>query len=320
MQTLLTTENVSPKDSFRIWRDSICDRFGTFDIEKNVDGPFSAQLEGSLLGPIQATRLSQRAVTYKLTSDQIRKSENGDYVLVCLMVKGAALIQQNGRDCIHRTGEIVLLDASPLCVKTSDLSDTITFRILRKKFEDTLGSVKSYTALNSPLSYPLMDLSSKFMLEVINKQSELSFESSRRMVSICTDLLVSAFAERMAVNAPRSNTSVLTLQRAKSYIDENLHKPSLEPMEIAAASGVSLRRLQELFQEQDQHVSGWLWKRRLEVAALRLADPACNHMSVQTIGFGCGFATQSHFTNRFKKFYGLPPGVFRRNSSFSFLP
>lgn len=312
MQTLLTTVNIHPRDSFRIWRDSICDRFGTFDISKCVDGPFSAELEGGYLGLTQVTRLFQRAVEYKLTADYAEKSDNGDYILACLMTEGSALIQQNGRDCVHKKGEIVLLDASPLTVKTSDLSKTVTFRIPRKKFEDVLGSVKVYSALSGSSQFPSMNLSSMFMGELLKKQAILGEKAAARMMAIGVDTMVAAFAERLATNISQPIYGTLVVQRAKYYMEENLHRFSLDPSEIAGAAGVSLRRLQELFHEQGQHILGWLWKRRLELAATRLADPTCDHLSIQNVAFSCGFNTQSHFSHRFKEHYGLPPRDYRK--------
>ncbi|MBL7406505.1 helix-turn-helix domain-containing protein, partial [Escherichia coli] len=76
----------------------------------------------------------------------------------------------------------------------------------------------------------------------------------------------------------------------------HLHDPTLDPPRLAAAAGVSLRRLQALFRAQDRHIADWIWHRRLEAAAQRLADPGCLHMPLGTLAYGCGFLSQSHFS------------------------
>ncbi|MVT78859.1 helix-turn-helix domain-containing protein, partial [Bradyrhizobium cajani] len=67
----------------------------------------------------------------------------------------------------------------------------------------------------------------------------------------------------------------------------------------------------ELFHEHGQHISDWIWQRRLETAAKRLADPGCRHLSLGTLAYGCGFASQAHFSRRFKDKYGMAPSEFR---------
>jgi AraC family transcriptional regulator, positive regulator of tynA and feaB len=91
----------------------------------------------------------------------------------------------------------------------------------------------------------------------------------------------------------------------------------LDPPQLAAAMGVSLRRLQELFHERGRHISDYIWERRLEAAARRLADPACAHLSIGMLAYGCGFASQAHFARRFKARHGLAPREYRIASAMS---
>ncbi|MHB2211516.1 hypothetical protein [Methylobacterium sp. CM6257] len=75
------------------------------------------------------------------------------------------------------------------------------------------------------------------------------------MASIGVDLIMASLAERMAQEVPRSVHGNVTVQRAKAYVEANLGDPNLDPPQLAAAMGVSLRRLQELFHERGRHIS-----------------------------------------------------------------
>ncbi|MCL1753622.1 hypothetical protein L3X18_23320, partial [Vibrio parahaemolyticus] len=86
------------------------------------------------------------------------------------------------------------------------------------------------------------------------------------MSSIGVDLLVASIAERLAQDTPRNLAGTVIVQRAKAYIEANLGDPTLDPSQLAISMGVSLRRLQQLFQEQNRNISDWIWKRRLETA------------------------------------------------------
>ena len=86
------------------------------------------------------------------------------------------------------------------------------------------------------------------------------------------------FSRRVPVNIELQGT--LTLQRAKAYAAANLGDPDLNPSRVAAAVGVSLRRLQELFRDDGGNLAAWIWQLRLEKAAQRLSDPAYLHLQV----------------------------------------
>jgi AraC-like DNA-binding protein len=67
-----------------------------------------------------------------------------------------------------------------------------------------------------------------------------------------------------------------------------------------------------LFHARGQHISDWIWHRRLEVATKRLTDPGCVHLSIGPLAFGCGFANQAHFSRRFKERHGMTPREYRQ--------
>ncbi|MGP4797585.1 helix-turn-helix domain-containing protein, partial [Psychrobacter sp. T6-3] len=58
----------------------------------------------------------------------------------------------------------------------------------------------------------------------------------------------------------------------------------------------------------------WIWQRRLEAATRRLADPGCAHLPIGTLAFGCGFASQAHFSRRFKERHGMAPSAYRHGA------
>jgi AraC-like DNA-binding protein len=131
------------------------------------------------------------------------------------------------------------------------------------------------------------------------------------MSRIGVDLVIASFAERMAQDLPRDLYGTVVVQRAKHYIEANLRDPTLDPRQLAAAMGISLRRLQELFHREGQHISDWIWERRLKTAELRLKDPTCSHLAIAMIAYDCGFANPAHFSRRFKDRFGLTPREFR---------
>ena len=118
----------------------------------------------------------------------------------------------------------------------------------------------------------------------------------------------------MALEVPGSLRASLTLQKAKSYIDKNIGDADLSPMQVSSAVGVSLRHLQVLFRESGHNIAAWIWNRRLENAARRLADPISAHMLLQEIAYRCGFSDQAHFSRRFRSQFGMTPSEYRHEA------
>ncbi|WP_370693875.1 helix-turn-helix domain-containing protein [Methylobacterium sp. NEAU K] len=174
-----------------------------------------------------------------------------------------------------------------------------------------LGSARLYTALTVRSDLGSTALAMRFFQELIRVHRQLAPEAAGRMASIGVDLIVAAIAERLAQEVPRPLHGTVVVQRAKAHVEAHLSDPTLDPPRLAAAMGVSLRRLQELFHERGQHISDWIWQRRLEDAAKRLADPGCAHLPIGTLAYGSGFANQAHFSRRFKDRHGMTPREYR---------
>jgi AraC-like DNA-binding protein len=99
------------------------------------------------------------------------------------------------------------------------------------------------------------------------------------------------------------------LQHACEFIEQRLHEP-LHMAQIAAASGVSLPRLNRIFRERlGATPAQYLITRRLERASTLLRD---TNLPVGQIALQTGFAHQEHFSRTFSRQIGLSPRAFRR--------
>ena len=47
------------------------------------------------------------------------------------------------------------------------------------------------------------------------------------------------------------------------------------------------------------------------MAAVVLSDPGRLHLPIGTVAFDCGFSGQAHFTNRFRRSFGVTPREYR---------
>jgi AraC-like DNA-binding protein len=311
MQPFFSTDGIHPKNAFRKWRETICERLIPIEQKPLHDVPFQGRLDVTSIGPVPISRMAHTAMRTEATPEAIRRHGQPDRLYATMKLSGHDAIQQGDREAVTRTGDFVVIDARPaVCEANTGVS--LVIDLPRERFEAMLGPSRLFCTLTVGADLASTALANTFIQDLIRVSDRLTGDAAARMASIGTDLIIASLAERMAQEVPRAVHGNVTVQRAKAHIEAHLGDPGLDPPQLAAAMGLSLRRLQELFHERGRHISDYIWERRLEIAAKRLSDPACAHLSIGMLAYGCGFASQAHFARRFKDRYGLSPRDYRR--------
>jgi AraC-like DNA-binding protein len=97
----------------------------------------------------------------------------------------------------------------------------------------------------------------------------------------------------------------------KRYIEANLRDPELSVRSVAAAFGISPRYLHILFASENETVSSYILRRRLEECGKQLADALWQRRTITEIAFGWGFNNATHFARVFRNHYGTSPREYR---------
>jgi AraC family transcriptional regulator, positive regulator of tynA and feaB len=311
MRTLFSTADEDPKNSFRRWKDAVFERIVPVELTPTSETAFSGRLEAAEVGPLVITRVTQSAVRTEATPDTIRRHGKHETLNVAIVLQGRISSAQDDRTSIQGPGDLVVLDRRPTVMSAEADSRTLFIEVPRERLERALGSTRTYTALTVAADQPGTSLVTTFFTELARTHEGLTPDMGNRMAAIGVDLLIASLLERIARETPKSLRGTLIVQRALAHVEDNLGDPGLDPTRLAAAAGVSLRYLQSLFQERDRNIAEWIWQRRLEVAAQRLADPGYAHMPVGSLAYGCGFGNQAHFSRRFRDRFGLTPSEYR---------
>ncbi|WP_342111295.1 helix-turn-helix domain-containing protein [Methylobacterium sp. SI9] len=282
-------------------------------MKKTNDQPFEASWEAAEIGGLAVSRTSFDAYRMETGPNTIRRGAKHDKLVALFRVAGTVGCRQYDRAVRERAGDLTILDNNvPVDLEFFARMRNLRVEVPREKLERMLGPARLFAALPIGADMPGASLARTFFDELVRVHGSLSPEMAERMMGVGVDLLVAAMAERMAQETPKPIQGTVTVQRAKAYIEANFGDHELDPPKLAAAVGVSLRRLQQLFHERNRHISDWIWERRLEIAAQRLADPGYAHMSIGAVSYGCGFSNQAHFSKRFRDRFGLAPSEHRR--------
>ncbi|MCJ2134714.1 helix-turn-helix domain-containing protein [Methylobacterium sp. J-026] len=311
MKTVFSTEGLHPRNAFKAWKDKISELGATVEQQRLDDSVFEAKMAVARVGSIAMNRSTMGAVRNEATTCLIPRHGDDGLVMATFTYAGRATSCQDDRSSVQRKGDLVVIDHRPTVLTTSRSSDCLVLQIPRARLESVLGPTRLYTSLTVGSEFASTSLALTFLNELIQVGHQMTPDAADRMASIGVDLIVASIAERIAREVPQPLYGTVVVQRAKAYIEAHLSDPTIDPPQLAAAVGVSLRRLQQLFHERGQHIYDWIWKRRLEVAAARLADPGCAHLPIGMLAYASGFTTRAHFSRRFKDQFGVSPSDFR---------
>ncbi|WP_406508550.1 helix-turn-helix domain-containing protein [Streptomyces sp. NBC_00212] len=311
MTVLLRTQDHAVSERRAFWQDVVCDSFVPVQVRPLRDDPFRGEIRADRLGAVQFSEISADPSRVDRTPRLIARSD-AEYLLVGLVQRGSAVVQQDGREAALRPGDIACYDTSrPYTLICGEDFTMLEFMLAHRLAHLDSGRTGEVTATRFSASEGVGALLSPFLTRLARNSGDY-VDSAAGLSQTVGDLLATMLASR--VRAPDDDLRAArrtTLLRVRAYIDQNLADPDLCPERIARAHHVSLRHLQKLFAEEGATVTGWIRGRRLEGCRRELAGPYGADRTVGAIAARWGFMNLAHFSRLFKAAYGVTPRDFR---------
>ncbi len=94
-------------------------------------------------------------------------------------------------------------------------------------------------------------------------------------------------------------------------MSDNLADQELSTSRVAAASRMSARQVQRLFESDETTFSEFLLLQRLRNVHAALTDSRQAHRSISDIALASGFGDVSYFNRAFRNHYGASPTAIR---------
>ncbi len=96
-------------------------------------------------------------------------------------------------------------------------------------------------------------------------------------------------------------------ERIRQHARAALGDPDLNVDSIAAAVGLSPRRIHQLFADSGTTLMRWIWSERLAQCHARIADAAGRGIRISDVAYEWGFSDPAHFSRAFRQRYGITP-------------
>lgn len=308
---MISTDEVAEAERLDFWQDMVCRTFFVADCEAPPGRSFHGSISAAGTPDIAISRLRSSAQHVTRDAGHVRRTPD-EIFLINLQVSGTGAFVQDGREVLLRPGDFTCSDSTRPCeMHYTDDFEQLVFAMPRRLIADGPSSTERLTTRAIEAGSSIGSIVSPFLRHFAAEVQNVQPSTAARLGQVGLALVLTAFGEMAGGHEPRAWGRLALRERANQVIEARASDPELDPAMVAAALGISLRYLQEIFRDDGTTPSAWIWRRRLEMSRRDLSAPSMAATSISHIAFASGFSDLAHFSRRFKAAYGLSPRAFR---------
>ncbi len=296
------------------WADIVTSKLGTTRVEAvRGEGGFFGQLALWNLGYLRLAHVKLRGAAVR---GMRRRTTTGRQAFSWLAasLSGGFELCYGGRSSVFEPGRIAILDPRRTYVTTfAQSSEVLWVRVPHAFLEPHFAGV------------------AQTIIDGTNGAGRIAFDTLKSLLGQAGSLnpgegkpvadgLISMFAAA-GIGASYAGEHPLagracTLQRVKIFILDNLSDDALSARSIAAASGLTSRYINRLFEPEGVSLMRWVWRQRLEGARAVLSSKREPH-AIGNVAYAYGFKNASHFSHAFRRQFGYAPRTVVRDEDSS---
>ncbi|HEY4114426.1 MAG TPA: helix-turn-helix domain-containing protein [Rhizomicrobium sp.] len=293
------------------WNDIISDVFAPLETKPTNAQAFDAEVRCLHVGRLRMAQATSRAATVKRSKAQAAKVDDHRFFLH-VQIGGQLLVKQESHEALLQQGDLVLSDSTlPYQLTYDDSCSTLVLIVAEHELKRHLPTPEEMIGVKMSGAKGLSQTTSLMLRNVWEQAENLPPELGSRIADSILDVFATACTEiKGMVVADAAIVGARRIQ-IKRYIEANLRDPELSVRSVAAAFGISPRYLHILFASEQETVSTYVLRRRLEECGKQLADALWQRRTITEIAFGWGFNNATHFARVFRNHYGTSPREYR---------
>lgn len=309
---IYSTESLRQKAKIAYWNDVVGDVFTGMETNPLDLNCFDGKVCSDKLGQLTFSKVSAQPAVINHARRHITHSTKHEFFLH-LQARGDLTVQQNGKRALLCEGDFAICDCTyPYELYYEHPCETIVLAIPSEVLHTHIPQPEQLCGFFMSGKNGLSNTVS-VMLKSLWRQTEqgLPLEYGPRISSTLLDMIATAYSLAQGATPPRSAVAGTRLVQIKQFIETNLHDPELTPRTIAAAFDISPRYLHMLFSREDESVSHYILRRRLEECARQMTDALWRGKTITEIAFHKGFNNSTHFARVFREQFGVSPREYR---------
>ncbi|MFF8594218.1 helix-turn-helix domain-containing protein [Streptomyces sp. NPDC015220] len=309
--TLYTTDAVPIHQRRTYWRAALSRTLAAVELVV-PDEDCSGTVRTSRLGHLKVATVDGGPLEARRTVELIAPGED-EHLVVMLLVRGTAVVEQDARVAHLGPGQIVFCDtARPSRMEFPGPFRTKSLLLPRRLLGLAEPDLRRLTATAVRPDTTLGSLLSPFLTRFVDTAATYPPDTGEALARNVIDLLSVLVEERLRQDTDDPPSAAKAwLSRIQAHIDRHLADSDLTPQAIAHAHQISVRYLHRLFQEEDITLGRWIQRRRLQECRRELARRDSEGRTIAAVARRWGFHNAAHFSRVFRAAYGMSPAEWR---------
>ena len=316
MSGVLSIDSLPAARRAPTWRDAVCSTFVRLECSPDRHAPLHGRIEAQVWGDLHVSRVVSSPQFVERTAARAATADEA-YVLLSVQLRGRTIVRQGAAQAELTPGSMAFYDTTrPYTLTLPDDFDQIVLHLPHEAIERLVPSGLDRMAHRigpgNPFAQALVAVAPQ-LLHLSGRTrpglAERTAAAARELMALALESLTQPAAAAAPLATATGDVARSLVWRARDIISRRLTDPRLAPAGVAGEVGVSLRRLQEAFQQQGCTIVDCIWDMRLELAHSMLASAA--DVSVAALARRAGFMDAAHFSRRFRARFGLSPRAYR---------
>lgn len=263
---------------------------------------FRATLGGGTLNGVSVGRIASTPCSVHRDARLIG-STDPEMVKAVLIRGGRAGVEQDGRQCVLRPGDLVTYDTiRPYELRYWDDFDITVIAVPRSRLGPHAELIGRRSASPLPADAAVRSVVSACLTGLGGNLDKVPPAVGMHLADALVSLIISAFADHASPD--RQPDSQLG-DRIIAHCVANLADPGLSVASVARRHDISVRHLHNVLSGRGMSLAAWVRHERLLRIRRDLSNPALSHRTAAEIAARWGILDSTHLSRTLKAEFGL---------------
>lgn len=286
-----------------LWRNSIAPYFDAHPASDTDQPQRAPEIHQFNLGGLLFTESYFSAQTYDRDRQWMRRYDDSDHLLLQLFVAGENRAINGTDEFLQRAGNVCAVNLAYQAKSVSTDAHALTLVLSRDMVRSELPHLIDRRGALFAAESGTAQICADYFLSLRKRLETAAWEDAEALTHATLTILDSLTSR----DDPTSNAAQpAVFQAACRYIDSRLDDPALRVDDICRYLRISRATLYRLFSPYGG-VHEHIQRRRLTACFRAINSARHRHRRIFDIAFDFGFTSPSHFSNLFRRHFGMTP-------------
>jgi len=307
-----TTDGLVPTERIEFWNDCIGRFITSIETTPANANTYNSRMHVTDCGSVTMIDATSEPACNNHVKRLITCSTERLFVLH-LQKGGESVSTQDGRQAWLEPGDFTLCDTA----RQFDVSFDESHRILvvcipEKELLRRLPQVEDLMCIRMKKDDGINSVVGNLVDRFWDLSASGLNQDARERLSVnFLDLLATSYSGIHNTSVAERSLTASRRLLIKDFIEQNLVDERLSPSIIARRFGYSPGYIHQLFKGENESISHYIFRRRVEEASRTLADSNFDGRTIGEIAYHWGFNSLSHFGRAFRARFNCTPSEFR---------